>query len=579
MISIKQTPPKPKNDDYARLANYIADASRKGEKCLASWSAGCLAGDDYQLGISEVLATQACNERTKKEKTYHLVVSFRPEDEEKLTFQDYKDIEERFAEILGFEQHQRHCGVHIDTANPHLHVAYNMIHPEKKTRLEPFRDYWKRDDLCRKLEKEYGVSVDPGRAHRKEFMHYLSTQKENYLPAVKAARTWEHVHAAMAESGLKLVCKDHVHITPLNSEMKGCRIAGQEIHASLNKSELIQRFGSYKKKEKFYEPKSEFTPVLQEKKNDRAEAIEAYTGEESFVGYLQRHKDIIDKARITVNSWEEFQKTLQAELNVTVKLRGRGTVFADLTKVKGKKSTQHAKVSDLGRDYSRQKLEQQFGKIQPLPFGSFVKPKRQYHRDPLHRHPERWKLMKEYKAGIDKRKGLFDLQKEQRQKKMQELRLKWNVKIKKYKIDSRLSWKEKRYLVSAAKAEQLRHEEELRSKFAEERKNIKEEVPYSNWNDFLRQKAEAGSVVALAILQSSKQQSKSTFKERKVEKLLEGMTYAVDNEGNITYTLKDGGKVVDYGKEIIASKGDEARKFAEKLRGRRFGRKEQGRGM
>lgn len=118
MISTKQPSPKPKNDNYARLANYIADASHEGEKCLMSWNTGCMAGDDFQLGISEVLATQDCNTRTKKEKTYHLIVSFRPEDEAKLTEKDFKDIEQRFAEVLGFEEHQRHCGVHNNTENP-----------------------------------------------------------------------------------------------------------------------------------------------------------------------------------------------------------------------------------------------------------------------------------------------------------------------------------------------------------------------------------------------------------------------------------------------------------------------------
>ncbi len=450
----------------------------------------------------------------------------------------------------------------------------NMIHPEKKTRLEPYRDYWKRDDLCRQLEKEYGVTIDPGRTQRREFLHYLTDKKKAFLPAVEAARTWEDVHATMAGCGLQIFCKEDVRITPLETDVKGCRITGQEIHSSLNKDELVQRLGTYKPKEKFYPTKDVFQLVAQGPKNDRADAMEAYTGEESFIGYLQRHKEIIDDARANFATWAEFQMKLQSELNVTVKLRGRGTVFADLTKVKGKKNDHYVKVSDLGREYSRQKLETTLGKLAPLPYGSFVKPKRQYHRDPLHRHPERGRLMKEYKSGIDKRKALFEDQKEQRQKEMQELRLKWKIKMKKYQLDSRLGRKETRYLINTAKAEQLRQEEQVQTKFTEQRKKIKEEVPYGNWNEFLRQKAESGNKIALAVLQSSKTKEKKAFKERPIEKLLEGMTYTVDNEGNITYKLKDGGVVLDNRKEIIASKDAEARKFAEKLQGRRFWRRE-----
>ena len=150
MIS-KHVSCKPENDDYGRLARYIADAGHDGEKCLVSWSAGCWSGDDYDMGILEAENTQGMNTRSAKEKTYHLMISFRPEDEAKLTPEAFRAIEERFAQILGFAEHQRHCGVHKNTSNLHLHVSYNMVHPERHTRHEPFRDFHKRDRLCREL--------------------------------------------------------------------------------------------------------------------------------------------------------------------------------------------------------------------------------------------------------------------------------------------------------------------------------------------------------------------------------------------------------------------------------------------
>lgn len=100
-----------------------APVKGKPEKCLFCWSAGCWAGDDYDLAIQEVLDTQALNTRTGKEKTYHLVVSFRPEDESCLTEETLKEMERRFAEVLGLSEHQRHCGVHVNTDNLHMHVA------------------------------------------------------------------------------------------------------------------------------------------------------------------------------------------------------------------------------------------------------------------------------------------------------------------------------------------------------------------------------------------------------------------------------------------------------------------------
>ncbi len=48
-------------------------------------------------GIAEVQHTQAKNTRAKGAKTYHLVVSFRPEDEDKLSPEMFRKMEERFS--------------------------------------------------------------------------------------------------------------------------------------------------------------------------------------------------------------------------------------------------------------------------------------------------------------------------------------------------------------------------------------------------------------------------------------------------------------------------------------------------
>ena len=90
------------------------------------WCTGMLGGDDYQEGIAESVDVQKLNTRAAA-KTYHLVISFRPEDEAKLTPDTFKAIEERFAAALGYSDHQRHCGVHKNTGNLHMHVAYNMF--------------------------------------------------------------------------------------------------------------------------------------------------------------------------------------------------------------------------------------------------------------------------------------------------------------------------------------------------------------------------------------------------------------------------------------------------------------------
>ncbi len=137
-------------DDYSHLARYIAAASEKWEKLDQFWIANCDAGvdlADLDTALIEIEATRALKPGIA-DKTYHLVVSFRPGDREKLTLADLRDIERNFAEALGFGDHQRVAGTHVNTDNFHLHVAFNKVQPRGETiqitlREEGWPDFWR----------------------------------------------------------------------------------------------------------------------------------------------------------------------------------------------------------------------------------------------------------------------------------------------------------------------------------------------------------------------------------------------------------------------------------------------------
>ena len=258
------------NDNYARLAAYIADAGAPskhgGEKCLMSWCEGMLGGDDYAEGIAEAVDAQTLNTRAAS-KTYHLVISFRPEDEEKLTPEAFKLIEERFAAALGYGEHQRHCGVHKNTANLHMHVAYNMIHPEKHTCHKEFRDFWIRDKVCRALEQELGLTVDHGielnssanrqrsndtarqvEAHtgQQSFDSYAKEHREAILQALDTATSWQDLHTALAMHGMEI--KPHgngLAIKDRHSNRAAHAIKASALDRNLAMKKLEARFGSY----------------------------------------------------------------------------------------------------------------------------------------------------------------------------------------------------------------------------------------------------------------------------------------------------------------------------------------------
>ncbi|OLN30140.1 IncP-type DNA relaxase TraI [Desulfovibrio sp. DV] len=253
---------KVENDDYRRLARYIRAADHGDEKSLMSWCAGCWAGDDYELAIREVADTQALNTRTTREKTYHLIVSFRPEDEAKLTPEMLKEIELEFAKALGFEEHQRHCGVHKNTNNLHMHMAYNMIHPEKLARHEPFRDYHIRDRVCRELERRFGLAIDNGRSvestepkrtpvaatveaqtGQQSFDGYVKERRVSLLEALGQAAGWQQVHAAFARYGLEI--RPHGNGLVIKDRNGRHAIKASSLDRSLSMGNLVRRFGAY----------------------------------------------------------------------------------------------------------------------------------------------------------------------------------------------------------------------------------------------------------------------------------------------------------------------------------------------
>lgn len=250
-------------DNYGRLARYLAAASDPGEKLDQLWMVNCDAGDsidDLELAIIEIEATQAQNTRATSDKTYHLILSFRHDqpDAEAL-----RQIEWQFAAALGFGQHQRIVATHINTDNFHMHIAFNKTHPETGRCITPFRDFEALEATCRAVERQYGLSVDNGRAetrdqpamsskaqdfeaHRWEqsFVSWAKTHAGELTMACEEARNWEDLHHAfdrlnlgIKPSGAGLVIYD---LADPNNRMKA-----SDLGRNFSKHALENQLGAF----------------------------------------------------------------------------------------------------------------------------------------------------------------------------------------------------------------------------------------------------------------------------------------------------------------------------------------------
>ena len=205
---------------WQRLGAYILDASHDGEKVAWARVMNC-ASTDAGWAVKEIISTQARNTRSRRDKSYHLVVSF-PEGE-RPTREQVEDIEDRLCDAIGLARHQRVSAVHQNTDNWHLHIAISTVDPTTFRNVAPFRDHFRLQEACAELEIKHGLIVDNhttqrdavqdrrnGRAAdaatREGVPSFLAWVRQEAAPALLAARDagqgWQELHRAAATHGL-----------------------------------------------------------------------------------------------------------------------------------------------------------------------------------------------------------------------------------------------------------------------------------------------------------------------------------------------------------------------------------------
>lgn len=369
--------PKASDHNTKKLGQYVWDASHKGEKCLMAWTQGfCDEQISLTAAIRTMQGTQAQNTKCKTAKNYHLVITFRPEDENKLTPDIYKKIEKTFSEKLGLEEYQRICAVHQNTGNLHMHLHYNLIHPEKLTKAKLSYDYYKRDQACRECEKVFGLSVDNGHeqatgikisdkaavleAHSGEqtFQRYALDQKKELVERIGKARTWQDVHQVFASLGMEVRPKNGgLVLTPKGGEEGAMKASA--LDRSFSGQRMEQRFGRYEPSDieagEHLSEEDEIKSASQESSEHHHDGQrEPASPVNNFqTRILERKERIMTEVR-GVKNWQELHAVL-AQHDLSIRPRANGLVLTDA------EGNQVMKASALDRSLSRARLEGKLG--------------------------------------------------------------------------------------------------------------------------------------------------------------------------------------------------------------------------
>ncbi|GAB3129481.1 TraI/MobA(P) family conjugative relaxase [Novispirillum itersonii] len=253
-------------DDFTRLGEYISAAPEKGEKLDRFWIANCGAGEaleDLPAALAEIEAIRQ-QKPDIEDKTYHMMVSFRDSDREKLTDAVLKDIAAEFTKALGFEGHQYVAGTHINTNHFHMHLGINKVHPQTLHVKTPRRDFKTLERVARKMEKKYGLAIDRGMSDRdltqapglspaakdheartweQSFQRWMMENRDSLLPEIQKAATWQELHEGLA--------RHQIQIKPQGAGMVFATADGQQtmkasaFDRSCSKGGLEKRLGTF----------------------------------------------------------------------------------------------------------------------------------------------------------------------------------------------------------------------------------------------------------------------------------------------------------------------------------------------
>jgi hypothetical protein len=227
-----------------KLVKYVIDAKHQGQKVETIRVTNCKSVDTG-WAVKECLALEAQNTRSKKDKSYHLVVSF-PEGE-KPTLEQMIDIEDEVVKAIGLQNHKRISATHVNTPNFHIHIVICTVHSTTFRNVQPYFDFPKLQTVCHALELKHGLQVDNHTRDHAFAKWIRENARDDLIQALQRAQTWADLHQAMSRHGL--VIKPRGAGLVIATADNKAKIKASEVDRMFSFKSLTDRFGTYQRSE------------------------------------------------------------------------------------------------------------------------------------------------------------------------------------------------------------------------------------------------------------------------------------------------------------------------------------------
>lgn len=309
--------------------------------------------DDIETATQEMIYTASLNERSKKSKYMHLVLSLSPD--EKLTDEQWQNVAKDYLKEVGMEGHQCIAVKHDDNGKEHIHLVINRIDTNTHARVD---DKWKLfkhlQKFDEKIEQKYNLKQFDHKAdtvhnyqqaainrakdlekktEHQTFLSYLLEHKED----IKKVNSWKELQHKLSEFDCTINIKGRGLVIKSTNPEHPAEVKASSFDRDFSYSKLLKKWGlppdlnnqssepDDEENKKEYQRKENLKHTFEEKpltKNAKRIEYSVY-----FFKQIEDRKDkVIDKGdRLIVQKANNY-KTIQDCLKIARKRFGVGNI-------------------------------------------------------------------------------------------------------------------------------------------------------------------------------------------------------------------------------------------------------------